>query len=431
MKTVLILFMVFFLIPSITLSQKFSWRQLPNSPEALGRFEDIYFINSNTGWLIGNFGKIYKTVNGGNTWTITDTLPSSALRSITFTTESKGWVGTLNQNSVLYQTTDGGFSWTGVNLPVPRPQGICGLYALNENFIFGCGRYDGYSNFIKSTDGGNTWTTKDMKQYATSLVDCYFFNQDSGIVVGSLALFPKLNKSIVLFTSDGGSSWTNKFTGNRLNEVGWKISFPNRQNGFVSLERYGYPERHFIKTTNGGESWTDPSYPSNLSEQGIGFINANIGWIGGYSNSTYGTSDGGSTWFNSNIGMNINRFRFFGDTTGYACGRYVYKYSRTVSISQISTLLADYFLQQNYPNPFNPITKIKFNIPSDAKRETRDVSLKIFDILGKEVTTIVDQKLTQGSYEVDFDGSNLASGVYFYKLVTEEFIETKRMLLSK
>lgn len=90
-----------------------------------------------------------------------------------------------------------------------------------------------------------------------------------------------------------------------------------------------------------------------------------------------------------------------------------------------------FHLNQNYPNPFNPVTKIKFDIPSDVKGETSNMKLVIYNSLGKEVATLVNEKLSGGSYEVEFDGSNFASGIYFYKLVAGDFSETKRMVLLK
>jgi uncharacterized delta-60 repeat protein len=103
------------------------------------------------------------------------------------------------------------------------------------------------------------------------------------------------------------------------------------------------------------------------------------------------------------------------------------KYSQTVGINQIVNSVANAFeLKQNYPNPFNPVTKINYELPI-----TNYVSLKIFDISGKIVFILVNQVQTQGSYEVSFDASNLTSGIYFYKLQTNSFSATKKMLLVK
>jgi hypothetical protein len=103
-----------------------------------------------------------------------------------------------------------------------------------------------------------------------------------------------------------------------------------------------------------------------------------------------------------------------------------------VGLKQIGTEIPKEFsLYNNFPNPFNPITKINFNIPSLIRRGAGVVLLKIYDILGREVTTLVNEKLNPGKYEAEFDGSNYASGVYYYKLETEYYTKTKKMVLLK
>lgn len=305
----LIFLICLFNTPSTIFSQTYTWQQLPNSPYHFGRFENLCFINSNTGWLVNLEGTVYRTLDGGNSWILQDSINLGSFRSVQFINESTGWIGSLNSNFILFKTINGGFDWdTVTNIPDPKPRGICGLHALNDQFIYGCGKYDGFANFIKSTDGGNTWITKDMSQYANVLIDCYFFNKDTGIAVGGIGSQIAFRGSIVLYTTDGGSNWSVKYQGPRNQEWGWKISFTDNQNGFVSLERLSSTIKYFIKTSNGGLTWSEHSFP-NSNEQGIGFINANTGWIGGNFNPTYGTTDGGMTWFNSNIGMNITGFR--------------------------------------------------------------------------------------------------------------------------
>jgi len=106
-------------------------------------------------------------------------------------------------------------------------------------------------------------------------------------------------------------------------------------------------------------------------------------------------------------------------------------------IQQISNYISRiYSLHQNYPNPFNPTTKISFSIPlsrgvsADGGRGVL-VKLKIFDILGREVSTLVNESLKPGTYEVDWNGSSFASGVYFYKLISGDYIESKKMILIR
>ena len=97
-----------------------------------------------------------------------------------------------------------------------------------------------------------------------------------------------------------------------------------------------------------------------------------------------------------------------------------------VGIKKIETPVSGFELKQNYPNPFNPATTIQFSIP-----EKSHVSLKIFDITGKEINSLINMELGEGSYSIDFNGDELASGIYFYVLQTADFFNVKRMMLIK
>jgi hypothetical protein len=91
----------------------------------------------------------------------------------------------------------------------------------------------------------------------------------------------------------------------------------------------------------------------------------------------------------------------------------------------------EYSLYQNYPNPFNPSTKITFQIPHDPTQQVGTVSLKIFDILGKEMASLVNEHLKAGTYEINFDASHYPSGVYVYRLCVGNVMKTKKMMLIK
>ena len=98
----------------------------------------------------------------------------------------------------------------------------------------------------------------------------------------------------------------------------------------------------------------------------------------------------------------------------------------TVDVNEEMNLPAEFSLSQNYPNPFNPSTSIKYSVPSNEY-----VSLKIYDVLGKEVATLVNQEMNAGIYEVQFDASQFTSGVYIYRLITEDLSISKKMILIK
>ncbi len=105
--------------------------------------------------------------------------------------------------------------------------------------------------------------------------------------------------------------------------------------------------------------------------------------------------------------------------------------SNTTDIMEIETNPTEYSLQQNYPNPFNPLTVINYSIPSNDKQLTTNVKLIVYDVLGHEVGTLVNEQQSAGNYQLIFDASNLSSGVYHYKLKAGDFLSTKKMLLLK
>ena len=115
------------------------------------------------------------------------------------------------------------------------------------------------------------------------------------------------------------------------------------------------------------------------------------------------------------------------DSAGYTSLYYKNRLYILNDIINISSLAAkEYNLYQNYPNPFNPTTKIKFDIP-----KLSDVKIIIFDAVGREVKNVTQNNMTAGSYEYEFNGENLSSGIYYFKLQTNEFAKTVKMVLVK
>ena len=327
-----------YVVPAVT-QEVLHWRVLPNSPvpEWYARHDDCYFVNPRLGWVVNGGGNIYRTTDGGETWEHQFQVPSY-LRSVGFSDSLHGWVGTLDGEHPLYRTTDSGVTWAEVwNIPEPRPAGVCGLWVVNQSVIYGSGKYTEPARMIKSTDGGGTWASLDLSPYAATLIDCYFPTADSGFVVGGRGRFicgscsGDSISAVILFTSDGGTTWQTRWQGRRRNEWGWKISFPSRKVGYVSLERE-VDSAFFVKTTDGGVTWTDKLFaPGGYDEEGIGFLTSTVGWLGGWGGLTYKTTDGGDSWqVDSTVESwyYSNRFRFLSDTLAYAVGRRVYKYSR-------------------------------------------------------------------------------------------------------
>ena len=188
------------------------------------------------------------------------------------------------------------------------------------------------------------------------------------------------------------------------------------------------------KTTDGGDTWSSYALPIQ-TPYALKFFNANVGWCAG-SNGANGiiarTLNGGVNWtVQSTEASNVFwEMSFANQNLGWASGNAIISSTQNgglVSVSQISTTVPNKFsLNQNYPNPFNPSTKISFDI-----KNSTFASLKIFDVTGKEVKTLVNENISAGRYEINFNAYELNSGVYLYTLTTSEFTETKKMMLVK
>ncbi len=132
-----------------------------------------------------------------------------------------------------------------------------------------------------------------------------------------------------------------------------------------------------------------------------------------------------SSFTSVSILLDANQKIYMVGNTGY--NFLTVKYDQLIGIHPInSDSPVSFKLYSNYPNPFNPVTKIQFGIPFKS-----NVNISIFDILGRQIEILLDKELSAGKYSIDFDGSKYSSGIYFYRLVSEDYIETKKMILIK
>lgn len=406
------------------------WVAMNSLPVTTSRYEDMYFLNTKTGYVVHGNGTMYKTLDGGRTFERKDSSHRAYYRSIGFFDENTGIIGTLEDSIPLIRSTNSGSTWDKVsNITGTLPLSICGISIVNSTTGYAVGMYSCPPFFLKTTNKGESWTSINVNlSQITSIIDCYFWSADSGIVVGGYS--PTLNfetgNSVVLFTSNGGLSFSTVFKSTRTGEWCWKISFINRTTGFVSVE--SWTRAVVLKTTNGGLNWTDRVFTTSSDLEGIGFINENTGWIGGWSGPTYMTTNSGNNWSQVQWGYNLNRFRIMSDTLGFALGRGIFKYTReTVGVQEIFSEIPErVYLRQNYPNPFNPETRINYEV-----RLAGLITLKVYDALGNEIATLVNEKKTPGIYTADFFGSSLPSGVYYYKISLADYSDTRKMVLVK
>jgi photosystem II stability/assembly factor-like uncharacterized protein len=341
-----------------------------------------------------------------------------------------GYVNTFLQNSTrlfagssngVYFSTDNGQNWvqTSLNRDVRT-------FIQNGNDIF-AGAFIG--GVYKSTDNGESWiqTSLNNKCINTLII------KDQFIFAGAGYFGPGSVTYGVYKSADNGGTWT--FTGfdyqivSALAVRGTKIFAGTRGN------QIGAYDGVYISTNN-GESWILSSlhkYVESLVISGLYIFCATD------SNGIYVSSDDGATWVQKNEGMGNQTVYSLFVTPDYVYagtrGSSVWKrsFSEIISIKSISSQIPQEFcLYQNFPNPFNPVTKIKFDIPLDSRLRGNDnVVLKIFDILGREIAVLVNEQFNPGTYEVQWDASNYPSGVYFYRLISGNYIETRKMVLLR
>lgn len=302
-KLKLLFYSVLFILHySFSIAQ--SWQLLPNSPAQTFRHDDVWFINPTVGWVVNVSGQVWNTKDGGNTWAQLINQPSS-FRCVGFFDSLHGCVGNLgpgnwaptNDTNPMYITSDGGKT---LQLPViigSKPIGICGMSVVNDTTVMATGRFDGPAYFMKSTDKGKTFYSQKMDS-AGMLIDTYFMTPDSGFVVGGNSSSEGASYSVILFTADGGKTWTKKITGSMQGNHCWKFNHPSANVFYVSVEElYSNNTLRFFKSIDRGKTWTEEiltKVPYGWS-QGIGFANDTDGWVGGNTYALH-TSNGGKTW---------------------------------------------------------------------------------------------------------------------------------------
>ena len=430
---------------------------LPNANWALkfsatGKvFKDISFADGQTGYIVTELGSVYKSTNGGDNWS-----------------------SVLNLGFPYY--------WYGVDALSPDTVVISGFN--NQASI--------YSGVVRWTfDGGANWSSDISLTIPVSAVGwldrVHFFNADTGIVINSFS-------GGCWFTNNGGkdaSSWTYMpinpdmgwFAGNIDAQASGKVYATGIHLGFSSNFGYSWgsgpcadvvfdggidfldlnnmlgwtgggqisaPVSGWIcRTTDGGLSWSPRLATFPYPIRALHFLDETTGWaVGGNlydeAGGIYSTSDGGMNW-TQEVSTSAEMFSIecktaTTDSTDFWCvgstggsAGYTGKLYKA-RIGSISTGLnqhpvsgnSGFKLFQNHPNPFNQSTTIEFTIPNSCK-----TTLKVFDVFGNEVATLLDGIEVPGSKSIHFDGSSLPNGIYYYQLNSGNFVETRKMIVSR
>ncbi|MGD1847881.1 MAG: YCF48-related protein [Salibacteraceae bacterium] len=404
-------------LASTAIAQNWIPTNLPYAP----RYDEIYFHSPDTGWAVNTRGEIYRTNDGGDSWILQHQYANAYLRSVEFLDENIGMVGSLD--SLLLRTTDGGQTWTPLFLQTPGPlPGICGWSHYGNNF-YGVGYFGYPAYFIKSTDQGVTWSYTDLSAYADGLIDCHFIDENIGFVGG----ISQDSGAVVLKTIDGGDNWSVMLYTQNGVEYLWKFDFVTPQLIYGSIEAFSGPT-NIVKSVDGGTTWTTLQVsPQQLDIQGIGFIDANKGWVGPRNSPMFETTDGGQTWTELLEFPNINKFFRINSQSMYASGYDVYKFNGTTSVVVGPSIEPqDHLLSNATPNPFQDHAQWVATI-----NNLTFARMDLLDAQGRHIKNLHAGYLPPGEHLFQLDAATAAAlpaGNYFMVLRTSEGATTRQCI---
>jgi photosystem II stability/assembly factor-like uncharacterized protein len=418
----------------------------------------IEFLNSTKGFLAGP--DFWVTTNGGSTWTRVSKSLKGSFTKIDFASEN---IGMGIGGNCIYKTLNGGSSWNV--LYQSSSQSFSGLDMVDSLHVW----VTGYDSLYKSTDGGNSWSSVNIGTGIGQMGGIQFLDSNVGIIFGPIFNY---------VTSDGGNIWNThsindtmfipsfnkiKFTDPGhvwfVNQDGvwlsrdtaktWKLfpvegafqafDFVDSLNGWLSI--WGGQYKKMAYTTDGGLTWEFVDKPYSFQTEDIltyregNYFGGIVTLESGYDGSLIQYRQGDSYIYNipTYTGNPLNSFATFrkGNTLHIwvaGSGMTLLHYTDYVTGIKETThqVISSYSLSQNYPNPFNPVTNISFSIP---KRSF--VSVKLYDLLGREVSTIVSEELPAGNHSRQWNAVNISSGIYFYRLQAGSFTETKKLVLLR
>lgn len=407
-----------------------------------GRLVASKALSDDVVWVGGNSGAVLLTTDGGTTW-VNHPIPDANLRITSleaFDTKNVIAVGINTVNSLgffIYRTTDGGANWAKL-YDAPKSFGDAVRFFDRDNGI-AVGDADSdrlyYWNILLTSDGGATWTRLDSAKIPAAHGDLTEEGVSNGMdVIGNHVWFCTIPPSStdktfvprVYHSADKGKTWTATSV-TSLNYI-QGIAFADEKIGYA-MELDG----RFSKTTDGGATWKAMSAITTTPLRAIKYRQA--------SNDIFIVGNAGSAFISQNDGISweqqapIITVAFRGMTVSPASNivwavadnGIILKWDENANDVKLDGAIPlDFDLSQNYPNPFNPSTTIKYSVPKESK-----VSLKVFDALGKEIVSLVNETKPAGSYQAVFDGANLSSGVYFCRLQAGNVVLSKKLALVK
>jgi photosystem II stability/assembly factor-like uncharacterized protein len=416
--------------------------------DSLGEYPCISAPNCSTVIVSGGtFGrpKVLRSTNGGANFTnITSNITGNELYALwaidadTIFVGDGGSPGGNGGNAKVYKTTNGGVSWQVMLTTGGNNAFISGIVFSTEQPNFGIIASDSpLANdsfwIAKTFDFGYSWEISRAPYTPTYITQRSAFVVDNTFYGFGIISSP----GKIYITTNSGVSWNIRLIGLSANSVP-SISFKSDKLTGIAISDVVMP--NIARTTNAGLNWQSVSVGAGT------FGVAHVKWVPGTdifflaASKLKRTSNNGIDWFDMETGgiQNFNDITLIRQSVNNICAFVVSADERILKfegepfgIEPVNTIIPnDYGLEQNYPNPFNPVTHFGFRIADFGL-----VRLTIYDIQGKEIRTVVNEQLRPGVYEVKFDGSELASGVYYYRLVVSssgtDFSQTRKMALVK
>jgi photosystem II stability/assembly factor-like uncharacterized protein len=407
-------------------SQQNEWVRQANSP-TIRWLKKCLFTDSQHGWAAGDSGVIIHTSDSGNTWTLQNSYTTDPIDDIFFLNNNTGWCVSnsyYHAGTAIFKTTNGGINWTNHEYP-DTTQALFTIYFRNENTGF-MGGY--YGTILKTTDGGTNWvkSTLDTGVYSHFMVrDIKFFSDRYGIASGGIMD----SRGVMWRTTDYGLSWISQGV---APEPLYDLDFIDSQKILVSGGDFEFGAAT-VRSDNGGITWDYDSLLMFGIGYSFGFRTRAEVWMAlGFSTRWALSKDTGSTWqmIAGPDSAGIWGVYFIDSLHGWAVGSYgaIYKFNPlAIGIKPAgSTIPVAFHLNQNYPNPFNPRTTINFQVPRFS-----NVKLAVYDVLGREVAVLINEQLRPGSYEVNWDAGEFASGIYFCRMEAGTFTGLIKMVLLK
>lgn len=412
-------------------SANMMWVQKSPGGSGIGNNLCMHPNDRNAAFVVyGN--KVYASRDKGDSWSQIATIGigSRAHSFYVSPLDTNIWVAAMNNTpDCIVRSTNYGVTWTNIIAKDFSTYGQPLEMDQNDpnNFYFAPSNGSG-EGVYKSTDIGATFNL--VAPYNNSGI-----NQPCDLIIRwdhPNEIYMGDDGADIWKSTDAAQTWT-------LVKPGSSSEVPSMCNSiFDNTICYAttWSSPQVFRTTNSGDNW---SIVSNNSGSGWGSDlcreDPTVVLTGNYGSQSWLTTNGGVSFATVTMGLSgagagimVPERGYFLNMQTSSLYKLVINYSVLTSTNEniISSVPSSYDLSQNYPNPFNPSTNIKFTLP-----EQGNVSLKVFDRLGREVADLVSGYRSAGTYEINFDASQLSSGIYFYKLSTDNFVNTKKMTLLK